>query len=293
MAKRGVMPKRIPRHLWRWVQVLTRVARSAYRRFNRDDGGAMAGYIAYSVFLSIFPFAIFASALVGMLVGAEETQKVIDALFELAPEHIAQTIEPVLREVIGHSRGGVLTFSALAAIWIASNAVEAVRIAFDRAYDAEEPKSFVMRRLMAIGFVFLAALTFTALGFVIILAPLGIALAEELIGFQAPAGAWMMRYGVGIAVFVIFLFALNRWLPSNPPKWRRVVPGIFVSTVLWLAGASLFSVYLAYAPSYTITYGAFAGVIVTLLFFYLTGATVIFGAEVNSALIHMGRRREA
>ncbi|MEL7464688.1 MAG: YihY/virulence factor BrkB family protein [Pseudomonadota bacterium] len=285
------MSKRAAKQLGRRTWAAVRVARSAYRRFNRDDGTAMAGYIAYTVFLSLFPFAIFMSALAGVLIGPDNTQAIIDELFNLAPQHIAQTIAPVLEDVIGKSRGGVLTFSALAALWIASNAVEAVRIAFDRAYDSEQPANFFLRRAIAIGFVFLAGVTFAALGFIIILAPLALRLAEQYTGFQAPIGTDALRYLFGLIVFAIFMLILNRWLPSRALKSRFVIPGILVSTALWMLCAFGFSVYLAYAPDYAVTYGAFAGVIVTLLFFYLTGAAVIFGAEVNAALLAMRRRK--
>ncbi|MEM7546161.1 MAG: YihY/virulence factor BrkB family protein [Pseudomonadota bacterium] len=267
------------------VQGIWRIAVAAYDRFEHDDGTAMAGFIAFSTFLSIFPFAIFFSALTGILIGPEDSRAVFDALVAVAPEHISKTLLPVLDEVIGRSRGGVLTLSGVGAIWVASNAVEAIRVAFDRAYEAPKPRHFIRRRLFALGFVVLASITFTVLGFLIILAPLAMRLFEDLMGLQVPFALNYLRYGVGLLGFALFLFALNRFLPSRAPKAKHVLPGIAVSTVLWLIGASLFSIYLAFAPSYTITYGAFAGVIVTLLFFYLTGAVLIFGAEVNAALL--------
>lgn len=270
------------------AKAVWRLAASAYDRFDRHDGTAMAGFIAFSTFLSLFPFAIFFSALAGILIGPEDSRAVFDALFELVPDHMAKTLLPVLDDVIGKSRGGVLTISALGAVWVASNAVEAIRVAFDRAYEAPTPRHFVKRRLLALGFVILASITFTILGFLIIVAPLAISLFQEISGIPVPFELNYARYGVGILGFALFLYALNRVLPSRAPKGWGVTPGIAVSTVLWLLGASLFSVYLAFAPSYTVTYGAFAGVIVTLLFFYLTGAVLIFGAEVNATL--MARR---
>ena len=262
-----------------------RAAVSSYNRFDGHDGTAMAGYVAFSAFLSIFPFAIFFSALAGILIGPEESRRIFESLVELAPDHITKTLMPVLNEVVGQSRGGVLTFAGLGAIWVASNAAEAVRVAFDRAYGVEKPRHFVYRRAVAIGFVFVAFVTFTVLGFLIIVAPLAFSLAKELIGFDPPIGLDAIRYALGVVTFAVFLLLLNRWLPSQAPSTRQVLPGIAVTTILWLAGASLFSIYLAFAPSYTVTYGAFAGVIVTLLFFYLTGAVVIFGAEVNATLV--------
>ncbi len=63
---------------------------------------------------------------------------------------------------------------------------------------------------------------------------------------------------------------------------------MLVTTVLWVALASGFSLYLSFTPAYTVTYGTLAGVIITLMFFYLTGATIIYGAEVNAALNRIG-----
>ncbi|MEM7271221.1 MAG: YihY/virulence factor BrkB family protein, partial [Pseudomonadota bacterium] len=244
------MPRRIPGYLWRRMKAAYRVARSANRRFNRDDGAAMSGYIAYSVFLSLFPFAIFMSALSGIMIGPEESRRIIDALFEIVPQHIAQTLEPVILNVIGESRGGLLTFSAIFALWIASNAVEAIRIAFDRAYDVEteEARSFAFRRAVAVGFVFVAGVAFAILGVVIIAAPLAITLAREYLPFHIPFGLGVIRYVLGLFVFALFLLILNRWLPSRAPRFRRVLPGILVSTILFLAGATGFSIYLAFAP---------------------------------------------
>ena len=260
-----------------------RISLAAYRRFDAHDGFALAGFIAYSVFLSLFPFAIFFFTLAGVLIGPEDSRAVFDALVDLAPEHIAKTLLPVLDEVIGQSRGGLLTIAGLGAVYVASNAVEALRVGLDRAYEAPAARGFFLRRAVALGFVLLAAVTFTALGFVIILAPLAIRLAEAWTGFTPPGGIGPIRYLIGVIGFTLFLSIVYRWLPSKAPKWKAILPGAIVATLLWIAGASGFSLYLAFAPDYTVTYGAFAGVIVTLLFFYLTGAVVIFGAEVNAA----------
>ncbi|SDZ79511.1 YihY/virulence factor BrkB family protein [Rubrimonas cliftonensis] len=270
---------------WRGARLTFRAAIRAGHRFNEHDGAAMAGYIAYAGFLSIFPFAIFATALAGVMIGPERADEVMAAIFDLAPEHIAQTLEPVILGVTNTSGANLITFSALGAMWVASNALEAMRIAFDRAYEAPKPRAFVTRRLRAMGFVLLAALTFAIMGLLIVLAPLGLRVAEQTLGFRAPFGIGLVRYGLGVGVLAVFLFQLNLLLPSRRPVRQGLWPGVAVSGALVIAGATGLSVYLAYAPSYTVTYGAFAGVIVTLLFFYLVGAAIIFGAELNAALI--------
>lgn len=273
---------------WRRARAVWRIGGSVLARFNRDDGAAMAGYIAYAGFLALFPFAIFATALAGTIVGPQDTQDVTDALLGLAPAHVAQTVAPVLSGVTD-PRAGVLTLSAAGALWAASNAVEALRVAFDRAYGVKSPRGFLARRGIGLGFVVLATGTFALLGFLIILAPLAIDLANRYLGVTIPAGVGLLRYAVAGAALVLFLFELNLLLPSRRPPRRRLWPGIYVSATLAIAGAYAFSVYLSYAPSYTVTYGALAGVIVTLLFFYLIGAAIILGAHVNATLMAFRR----
>ena len=179
--------------------------------------------------------------------------------------------------------GGVLTISALFAIWVASNAVEAFRIAFDRAYKVDDRRHFITGRLLAIGFVLLGAVVTALLGFSVILSPLLLHLAEQWSGERVPGGAGFLIYSFGLIVFTGFLFLMHRHLPGERLPLNRLWPGVVVSTVLWMFGAVFFSFYLRYAPSFTVTYGALTGVVITLLFFYLTGAVIIFGAEVNAA----------
>jgi membrane protein len=265
--------KRIGRVLW-----------DAFDRFNRNDGTAMAGSIAFSGLLSVFPFLIFAATLIGFLVGQSESDRIIDALFQIAPPHVALTLEPVVMEVLTNKSGEILTLSAAFAIWVASNAVEAFRIAFDRAYAVDDPRSFIQNRVLAIGMVVLGALVSMLLGVSILLSPLILRVTQQVTMMPVPAIARYLTYGFGVLVFVCFLLIMHRTLPGRRLGTAPIWPGVIVTTLLWVALAWAFSLYLSYTPSYTVTYGTLAGVIITLMFFYLTGATIIYGAEVNAAL---------
>lgn len=270
--------------IWAAARDSARVARRAYRHFDADQGWILSGYIAYSVLLALFPFMIFTVAFASSLIGPEEITAATDWLFEQAPAGLANSIAPELDAVLGRDRGGLLTISAAGAIWAASNGVEAFRVAFDSAYESKRIRGFVLRRLVGLGFVLLGSITFATLGVAIVLAPLLLHAAETFTGVSVPIGTGVLRYAVGIGAFVAFLYAMHRFLPSRSQRHARLLPGIVATLVIWLAGASAFSIYLSYAPSYSLTYGGIAGVIVTLLFFYLTGAAIIFGAEINAAL---------
>jgi membrane protein len=259
------------------------VANDATDGFWRNDGSAMAGHIAFTGLLSIFPFLIFVTMLVGTIVGEARTDEITHALFDIAPEHVAMTLEPVVEEVVSGASERVLTLSALFAVWVASNAVESFRVAFDRAYRVIDPRGFFHARAVAIAFVFLGAIVAALLGFSILLAPLIIRILNES-AIPVPGFISYLASGFGLVVFTGFVHLMHRVLPGRPMNGTLLWPGVLVTTLLWLIAAVSFSIYLSFTPTYSITYGALAGVIITLMFFYITGAVIIFGAELNAAL---------
>jgi membrane protein len=265
------------------LSLIWRVLKDAVDGFWRNDGSALAGYIAFTGLLSIFPFLIFVTMLIGTLIGEERSDELTQALFEIAPSHVAMTLEPVVQEVISGASERILTISALFAVWVASNAVESFRVSFDRAYRVTDPRGFFHARAVAIGFVFLGAIVAALLGFSILLAPLIIRLLGDA-GIPIPEFASYLANGLGLVVFTGFVHLMHRVLPGRSMAGTLLWPGVLVTTAVWLIAAVGFSIYLTYTPTYSITYGALAGVIITLMFFYITGAVIIFGAELNAAL---------
>ena len=123
----------------------------------------------------------------------------------------------------------------------------------------------------------------------VVLAPLILAAVEGLFGIDAPFGLGLVRYGVALGACGRLLYLMHWTLPSAR-RPHRIWPGIWATLLIWSAAATAFSVYLTFAPSYSVTYGTLSGVIVTLLFFYLSGAVIIYGAELNAALDRRLRR---
>ena len=263
---------------------IVRFLKEVFRRFNEDQGAVLAGYIAYASMLAGFPFLIFSISLLGVVLDPEESAYATEVLFDSVPEHVARTLEPVLDEVLQNERGGIFTLAILLTIYAASNGVEAIRIGLDNAYDTPSPRNFVMNRLVSMGFVLIGFLVFGALAVLIIFAPLVFQVFEAVTGQTIPASADIARYVIGAALLYGMLWLMHWILPARPMHKKRLWPGILVSLVMWVVVASALSVYVAYSPSYALTYGTLAGVIVTLLFFYLTGVSVILGAQVNATL---------
>ncbi|MXU66290.1 YihY/virulence factor BrkB family protein [Oceanomicrobium pacificus] len=253
-------------------------------RFVRHDGSAYAGYIAYSTLLALLPFLIFATSMAGVIIGPENSQKAVDALFELAPVHVAKTIEPVLVNVLSVDRSGLAAFSILVSFFVASNAIGALRVALDRAYEVEETRGIIVQRLIALGFILIGSVLAVTLGLILVLLPFSSIIAELFNVFHVPLSAQLGAAAVAMTIMSMFLALLHRGLTGRPFRRRRLWPGVILSAVLLTLTVSAFSFYLRTVGTYALTYGALAGVIVTLLVFYFTGVSVIFGAEVNAVL---------
>lgn len=271
--------------LRRLVRSLTFIGVDATRRFNDHDGSAMAGHITYTILLALFPFLIFATSVAGFVFGAEHSAASREVFFEMLPENVGLTLQPVLEEVLGTQNRGLLSVSAIGTLWIASTGYEAIRIAFDRAYRAELRAPFWKRRVIAIGVVLVAIVVFLSLGLLIVAGPMIVSLADDYLDLSSRFLHRSVRLGVSTTILCAFVILCHKVLPSRSMRYVRVWPGVLFTTVIWMAAASLFSVFLRFAPNYAITYGTMAGGIVAMLFFYLTSALIIFGAEINAALL--------
>lgn len=255
----------------------------AAAKFLQDRADMIAGYISFSILLAFFPFLIFITALSTVLIGPQEDGGVMQYLFNSMPEHVAQTLAPVVTEILKQDRGGLATLSAMGALWAASSGFEALRSGFDVAYHSKKKRNYALRRLQSIALVLMSGLVFILLSFLIVLGPLIWKFVNEYIAArESLAVVWnLLRYSLGLGLLIGFLYALHILLPSRKIK-IPLLPGVLCSAALWMITASGFSFYMAHADTYSVTYGSLSGIIITLLFFYITAATVLFGAEVNA-----------
>jgi membrane protein len=280
----------------RQVVPLKRFARQLYAavwRLSDHDGLTVAGYMAFAAFTSLFPFLIFLAALASVLGTPETARDTIEGLFLFLPGDVASTLAPAVHQVMSGHHGGLLTLGGIVTLWTASSGVEGLRTALDRAYEVKDLKPIWWRRLQSMAMVVLGALVLFVSSLAVILGPV---LWRLVALFGRPseeeAVVWTLgRYGLGAVVLAGGLLGLHRWLPNHRLPLSALLPGVLVTLALWLLGASLFSIYLGTIADYSVTYGSLAGVAITLLFFYLTGALFILGAEYNAVRLTDDRAR--
>ncbi len=272
----------------RLLQSWLRITLEAIRHFLADDGWAIASHIALSSLMALFPFLIVVTALAGYFLGSKElADEAARLLLEAWPKEVAGPIAQDITGVLTNTRGDVLTFGLLFAVYFASSGVESLRIGLNRAYDVNEPRPWWWLRLESILYVLVGAVAILAFSFLVVLAPLIWAKLVHYVPRLAPFDnlVTLARYGVAVLVLVIALTILHRFLPAGPRKFAEIAPGVIATLLLWLAAGAAFGRYLAsYAFAYVSMYAGLASAMIALVFLYLCATIFIFGGELNAAI---------
>jgi membrane protein len=214
-------------------------------------------------------------------------------LFEAWPDEVAGPLATEIHHVLTTSHGGLVTISAVFAVYFSSSGIESLRIGLNRAYGLRERRSFWVLRLESIGFVLLSAIALLVVAFLVVLGPLLFKAAAAYVPALAPLESHydFARFGVSGVVLAVSLFILHMWLPAGRRGFGTVWPGILATMVLWLICSFTFGHYLAeFAYTYVNYYAGLASAMIALVFLYYSAWIFVYGGELNAAI---ARVREA
>src|SRR5215212_7613751 len=275
---------------------MSAVLKRTVKGFSKDNLTDWAAALTYYGVLAIFPALIVLVSVLG-LVGESATQPLIDNLGKVAPGPAKDIFTSALKNLQGsQGTAGVLFVVGLAgALWSASGYVAAFMRASNQIYDMPEGRPIwkTLPLRVALTLVLVILLAITAVG-----VTLTGGLAKEVggvIGLSDTAvSVWNIAKWPVLVVIVSFMFALLYWAAPNVrhPKFRWVSPGGVVGVLLWIVASAAFAFYVANFSSYNKTYGAMAGVIVFLVWLWISNIAVLLGAEFNAEL-ERGRQMEA
>ncbi|WP_277360020.1 YihY/virulence factor BrkB family protein [Brucella melitensis] len=273
---------------------LRQITFDVWGHFSTDEGWAFASHIALSGLMALFPFLIFATSLASFLGTREFANTAVHVIFDMWPSNIAVPIANEVKSVLTVQRHGLLTVSVIAAAYFASNGVEALRIALNRAYRVTDQRSIIFCRLQSLGFVLVGTLSLMAISFLLVLAPLAVRIAEQwfpdIAPFTGTIAFW--RYTIAVAVLVLALFMVHIWLPAGRRGLGDILPGIVITLIAWLAAATAFAKYLETFANYVSTYAGLASIMVAIVFLYMLSAIFIVGAEINAAIMIFRKREQ-
>lgn len=262
-----------------------RPIKEALLHFNNSDGWAMASHVALSIMIAIFPFLIFAVSLTGLLGEDGLSEQIIHLVFDYWPDTIAKPIVNEIEAVVATANTGFMTFGIAMALLFASNGVEAVRVALNRAYGDSDDRPIWKQRLQSLIFVIVGAIIMLILSALLVFLPIYFSFIEA----DSPTVYYWLFHSKSARLFVAFgllifvIFACHHWLPGRRRPIAQIWPGILVTLTLWVFVAVGFSLYLKSFAIYSATYAGLAGIMTALIFLYLMAAIFIFGAEYNSA----------
>ena len=259
---------------------------AAQHHFNKSDGWAMSSHVALSLMISVFPFLIFATSLAGFVGNPTKSSDLVDLTFEFWPDEIAAPVTRELNIVLAEGNAGLLTLGIALALFFASNGIEAVRVALNRAYQDNDARPAWKQRLQSIIFVIAGAFLLLALSALIIFVPKYLSFVEHaspaVYGRFFAGKSLTFTTALGLLVFVIF--ACHYWLPGHRRSVSETWPGIALTLLLWTLSANVFTSYLKLYADYNATYAGLAGIMTAQIFLYVMAVVLIFGAEFNAAL---------
>ena len=271
-------PRDIPKR--GWLQIVKR----AWRESKTDQVPLLAAGVAFFAFLSLFPAMIASVMVYGLLADPQTVARQAEELSKALPSDAASLITDQMEAITStpqQSLGLGLLVALVLALWSASGGVGNVITAINVAYDEDETRGFVKRKGLALALTLGAILFATVAITLIAVAPavLDAVFPDGAIRVVLEAGRWLgLLVAVAVALAVLYRYAPDR----DNPRFSWVSVGAAVSTLIWLLASLGFSLYVDNFGSYGETYGALAGVVVLLLWLWITAFVVLLGAEINA-----------
>ena len=256
------------------------------REIDDDNCLGLAAQLAFYFFLSLFPALLFLVALIGYLPVENVLAQLLEALGTIAPSEVLALLRAQLDEVARGSYASVLTLGIVGAIWSSSAAMVAIIDALNHAYDIEERRPWWKRRIVAIVLTVALALFIVTSLVLVLVGPDVASLVAGWVGL-GPALSWfwaMARWPLMIVLVVLGVDLVYYFAPNRRGRWVWITPGSLLATALWMASSFAFKFYVTNLANFNATYGAIGGVVVLLLWFYVSGLAILIGAELNGVI---------
>ncbi len=270
-----------------------RVGRATVKAIDEDRCLDLAAQLSFYLVLAMFPALLVLVSLLGYLPVENAAAGLLALVGRVAPSAMVDLLAVQAGEIMADGRADLATVGMAGALWSSSAAMRAVIEALNRIYRVAEWRPWWRRRLVALGLT-LAFGLFTTASLLLVLAGPGVlaGLATVVGARSTVALAWqLLRWPVLVALVVIGIGIVYHFAPNRPARWAWTTPGALLGTALWIGSSFLFKLYVTHLGTFSVTYGAIGGVIVVLLWLYLSSLAILVGAELNSAIALQAREQ--
>lgn len=255
-----------------------------YCRYEDDEVTALSAQMTYYIILAFFPFLIFLLTLMGWTPLSDE--EVWSNLALVLPETSYLVISDIIRQILKERNDAYLSFGVLATLWAASNGLTAIIKGLNKAYDEPETRPWWKLKGLAVMFTLGIALT--------MIVTFALLVFGHVIGEQAfrsvrnPSyfeDAWgVIKFIIPMVSMLLIFILLYQMVPNRRLSFRSVLPGSIFASLGWIVISLLFAYYVNHFNNYARSYGSIGGVIVLLIWLYLSSIIILVGGEINATL---------
>jgi YihY family inner membrane protein len=255
--------------------------------FGHDNATDLAAALTYYAVLAAVPGLIVLLSILGLT--GTSTHELTVQVNRIAPGSMAKVLQTLIHQAQGHHSGaGVAAgLGVIVALWSASGYVGAFMRASNRVYDIGEGRPIWKTAPIRLGLTLFAVFMLVVMTGIVVLTGSVARTVGNAIGVGSTAvTVWDIAKWPVLVVLISILLAVLFWAAPNAkqPGIRWISPGGFVATVIWLAISALFALYVTDFSSYNKTYGSLAGMVVFLVWLWLTNISLLLGLEVNAEL---------
>ena len=263
------------------------VVRRALKKFNEDHMTNIAAALAYYAFLAIPAALMVAVGVFSLVAGPNAVETLIGKLNGIMPGQATSLLDSSLKNLTQHKGTGVaiLGVGSVLALWSLTGAMQNVMWALNIAYDRDERRGFLRRRVTALTMVAFALIGFALAFGVLVLGPhlstwIGNAIGSKtIVKIAWYIAEWPLLVGGLLVTFAGLMY----YGPNvKHPRWRFLSFGSALAIVIWLVASAAFAVYVSMFSSYNKTWGTLAAVVVMLTWLWLSAVALLLGAEINA-----------
>ena len=277
-GRAAATPMEIPKAGWK--DILLRVK----DEISRDHVSLVAAGVAFYGLLAVFPAITALMAITGLMFEPTELVGALEGVAGVVPQDVATILLDQAKQVAGSQQGGLtlgLILGLGLALWSASAGVGSLMEGINLAYDEEETRGFVKLKALTILLTLCMILGILVAASLIVAVPVALEFLTFAPGMETLIQA--LAYVPLALIILTGLAILYRFAPDrNAARWRWLAPGTMAAAALWLVASIGFSIYVSNFGSYNETFGSLAGVVVLLMWMWISAFIVILGAEINS-----------
>ena len=272
-----------------WLDIVKRVG----GEIGRDHVALIAAGVAFYGLLAIFPGIAALMAIAGLVLEPQTVVEQLAQIGQILPQEATDIILGQAEDVAGSQTGRLGFAAALGvalALWSASAGVSSLMEGINVAYDEQDMRGFIKRTLVRIALTLMLVVGFILIVGMAVAVPVALQFLTAL-GPVAQAAIAALRWTLIFAIVVAMLAALYRWAPNRADaQWRWTTPGALFATILWIVGSVALAIYVRNFASYQETFGTLAGVVILLMWLWMSAFIILLGAELDSEMEAQTRR---